>query len=60
MEGKDWDRVVVVADQGIALCDQFTYEPLKPECDKMVVEFTGIKVKAEAKKAKTNALTLKE
>jgi NAD/NADP transhydrogenase alpha subunit len=42
------------------MCESFKYEPLKPESDRMAIEFKGIKIKAEAKKSKTNALNLKE
>jgi len=39
MIGKDWDRVMDESEKGIALCKDFKYEPLKPECEKLIVEF---------------------
>lgn len=48
------------AEKGLDLCDKFSYVPLKPEADKMKIEFRGIRIKAEAKKRNTNALTIKE
>ena len=33
--GKDFDACIVESDKGIKLCESFSYDPLKPETEKM-------------------------
>ena len=60
MHGKDWARTIKEAEKGVELCKAFNFEPLKPEADRMLNEFNGIKNKARAKSQNTNALELLE
>jgi hypothetical protein len=60
MQGKDFERVMREADTGIKLCKEFTWAPLKGEADNMLTEFEGMKLKALARKDKTNALEIKD
>ena len=49
MQGGQYERVIKEAEIGCQLCDNFTFELLKPEAVKMHTEFSGIKLKAEAR-----------
>jgi predicted metal-binding protein len=46
MQGTDYERTIREAEVGCKLCAEFTFEPLKPEAERMSQEFIGIKQKA--------------
>lgn len=60
MQGKNFDRVQEEAVTGVKLCEEFAFEPLKGECDRMKAEFVGLQLRAKAKRMNTNALSIKE
>ena len=49
MQGKDFERVCRECDIGIDLCKNYKAEILKPEADKISIEFANMKIKAQAK-----------
>ena len=60
IEGTDLPSVAKECDKGVQLCNNVTDERLVPEAKKLQTEFENIKLKAEARIQKTNALELKE
>ena len=60
MQGTQLDRVISEAQTGVQLCEAYQYAPLKPECDRMKVEFEGMKYKSKALKENMNALDYKQ
>ena len=60
MQGKDFARVQEEAVTGVRLCEEFKFDPLMQECDRMKQEFKGLQLKAKAKQLNTNALAIKE
>ena len=60
MQGKDYMRVRQEAATGVELCENFKFNPLKPESNKLMMEFSSMITKAKAKQQKTNALSIKE
>jgi len=59
MQGKQLDRVVTEAQKGSTMCSAYQYAPLKPECDRMKLEFDGMVCKAKAMKENMSALEYK-
>lgn len=59
MQGTQLDRVVTEAQKGSTMCGTYQYAPLKPECDRMKLEFDGMVCKAKAMKENMNALEYK-